>query len=694
MAGRLRTVLQSETGECGLACLAAVNLAHGGESGLAELRTRSPASARGMTLQQLMELANGLGFNSRALRLETDEMEHLPFPSILHWDLCHFVVLVSTGKNRITVMDPAVGRYSLSKQSAAKHFTGIALELRPTSRLETGEPKARLNLFNLLRNTHGLGTAMAHSLAIACCLQVLALLGPVATQWMLDHALPNADRSLVHLVVAASALLGLLTLAFQAARGWLLANISAQVRLAWAGGLANHLFHLPVGFFGNRSLGGILSRFDSMRPLQELLTETTPEVVLDGLLALTTLMIMVAYAPGLALLCSITWLLYAGMRFAMFPVQLERNTQVLAHAARERSFLLETLRHIASWKQRAAMGQRCSMYLNHLSSETNAHTRLRLFGIRTSLIRQALATGERVMVLWLGANSVISGELTAGMLIAFLAYKMQFSTRIANLTDRFFELRSLTLHGERIADITAHSIEAPDLGIPDSGNGPFSLVLHNLSFRYSAGDSWLFQNLELQLEPGQWLALQAPSGAGKSTLMGILGGLLTPTDGQLLCNGRDIRNWREAYRRSLGAVMQRDGLMSGTLAENISFFCPEPDRARIEQVSQLVGLHEEIRSWPLGYFTRVGELAHALSGGQVQRLLLARALYHRPRLLLLDEAFSQLDANSVNRICAQLKRSGTSVVSAGHRKSSLDFADLVLSLEAGHPARIRMYHPR
>jgi ATP-binding cassette subfamily B protein RaxB len=686
--------MQSEAGECGLACLAAINLAHGSKYDLADLRARSPSSARGASLGQLMELASDLGLNSRALRLEIDELDRIRLPAILHWDLGHYVVLVSSTRNRIVIMDPAVGRLSLSKQAAQKHFTGIALELEPSPRLVIAPRQPKLELLVLLRNTRGLGRAMTHTLAIAGCLQLLALLGPIVTQWMLDRALPNYDQALIHLLVLASAALGLLTLVFQMARGWLLTEISAQVRMAWAGALANHLFRLPVSFFRNRSVGGILSRYDSIRPVQELLTETTPEIILDGILAITTLLIMSVYSPWLALLCALTWTLYGGIRFALFPVQLERNTQVLTQSAAERSFLLETLRSITTWKQRSAMGQRIGMYLNYLSAETNAHTRLRLFSIQSALLRQGLSTAERVVVMWLGATWVIEGELTAGMLVAFLAYKVQFSTRVANLLDRVFELRSLVLHRERIADITALAVEGPDVAPADPGNTAYALSLCNLSFRYSPTDPWLFRHLDAQLEPGRWIALHAASGIGKTTLMNILGGLLSPTSGQLLCNGRDVLNWHDAYRRRIGAVMQYDSLMSGSLSENICFFDPSPSNERIQDVANMVGLHSQIISWPMAYSTRLGELHHALSGGQVQRLLLARALYHRPRLLLLDEAFSQLDPESENSICEKLKATGITLVSVSHRKNSLRFADQVLSLQGPHPARLRTYRPR
>lgn len=677
-----------------MACLAAITRAHKGGSNLAELRQVFPSAARGTSLGQLIELAQAQGMNARPVQLDINELGQLKLPAILHWDLCHYVVLISTRAGKYQIMNPASGRSTIERSALARHFTGVALELQPTPDLVAPSPQLKLDLLGLLRNTRGLAGAMTHTLLIACCLQVLTLLGPVVTQWILDRALPSGDQALLQVIVIGSGLLGILTLAFQAARGWILARISAQVRVAWSGALARHLFRLPMTFFQRRSLGGTLSRFDSMRPVQELLTETSPEVVLDGVLAGTTLLIMGLYAPGLALLCAATWVLYASIRYAMFPAQLEYSTQVLVQGARERSCLLETLRNVATWKQRAAAGQRSAAYLNALSRETNAHVRMRLFGIKAGLVRQALGSTEKVLVLWLGASAVIAGELSVGMLVAFLAYKIQFSTRVANLVDRTFELRSLGLHRERIAEISAHPVEAVDREPAEAGDGAFHVALSNVSYRHSPSERWLFRDLNLEISRGQWVALHAPSGIGKTTLTGILGGLLEPSEGQLLCNGRDARNWLESYRRSIGAVLQEDGLLSGTLAENICFFDSRPDRPRIEQVARIADIHRDIVTWPLGYYTRIGELDHSLSGGQVQRLLIARALYHRPRLLLLDEAFSQLDVPSEKRICESLKATGITCLVVTHRQSSLAFADRVVTLQGQYPARLRTYRPR
>lgn len=694
MRQRLPTVLQAESGECGLACLAAVIRFHGGGQDLNGLRQLSPASSRGMTLKQLMAVANGAGFNTRALRLEPEELPGLKTPAVLHWDQGHFVVLAGSRGKLYQVMDPALGRRSLNARELSRHFTGVALELDPATTLDARRQAPGLKLRALVRQTRGLTRALGHTLAMAVCLQLLALLGPVATQWVLDRAIPTADRPLLQLIVLATAALGALTLAFQAARGWLLARIAAQVRQAWSGSLFSRLLRLPAHYHRRRTLGGSLSRYDSMRAIQELLTETTPEVLLDGLLACTTLVLMVLYAPALALCCAFTWLIYALLRAAMFPAQRDHHARLLVRSAAERSCLLETLRNCATWKQRASTALCCGRYLNLLSAETNAGTGLRLFTMRCALLRNGLGQAERALVLWLGASAVIAGELTIGMLVAFLSYKQQFSARVADLVDRAFELGSLGLHRERIGDITALDPEPVDTGAGEPGSAPHGIRLEAAAFRYSDSEPWLFRNLHLRLGPGDWLALHANSGTGKSTLLCILGGLLEPVEGGLFCNGRSVRGWMDAYRGSLGVVHQGDGLLGGSLLENIAFFDPRPDRRRIEEVSRLAGLHEQVCAWPSGYATRVGELDHGLSGGQVQRVLIARALYHRPRLLLLDEAFSQLDEASESRICAGIKSLGITCLAVTHRSTSFRYANEVLSLQGPQPARIRRFRPR
>jgi ATP-binding cassette subfamily B protein RaxB len=676
--------MQSETAECGLACIAAIARFHGADCELSGLRLRFGPSNRGTTLSHLIRIAAEVGITPRPLRAEPQDLPDLKLPAILHWDLSHYVVLQSVSKRRCRIMDPALGPRDLDIAELSRHFTGIALELTATRAISNTPSPEPLSIRQLLGSTPGVASSVAHGLLLAASLQLLALLTPVASQWILDRAIPTGDRSLLAVIALASILLAVLNLTFSAARSWLMIRLAAELRLVWSGGLFARVTRLPLEFFQRRSLGDTLSRLDSMRPVQDLLTQTTPEILLDGAMATTTLALMFLYSPALASLCATTWILYALLRLGCYPLQYRRTSEILLTSARERSCLLETLRTVATWKQRSGEMQRCMRYQDYLARDCQAESQLRVFNSRLALVHQALAASERVAVLWFGAGAVISGEFTVGMLVAFLAYKNQFSSRVAATIDRVFELRNLGLHLERLGDFTGQASERTggDVQLPLAHSGPV-LELINLGFRHSTQDPWLFRNLELRLEHGEWLAISAPSGAGKSTLARIIGGLLDPAEGRVRYKGQDIRSCLQAYRKNIGVVLQGDELLAGTLAENICFFDTHPDRARIEAMARIAGIHEEINAWPLAYFTRIGELSHGLSAGQLQRLLLARALYHRPRLLLLDEAFSHLDGASERRIIDSLRAMGTACVFVSHRESSLRWADRVLELTAG-----------
>lgn len=681
MTPRLPTVLQAETSECGLACLSAIARFHGADCELSGLRLRHDVSSRGATLGHLMQIAASIGLTPRPIRAEPLELRALRLPAILHWDLSHFVVLESIRGQRCRIMDPAIGLRRIGMAGLSRHFTGIALELCPTRAIKNTPSPKPLRIGQLLRSTPGLGSSLAHVLMLAGSLQLLALLMPLTSQWILDRAIPTGDTSLLAVIALASILLALLNLTFSAARSWLVIRLAADLRLAWSGGLFARVTRLPVEFFQRRSLGDTLSRVDSMRPVQDLLTQTTPEILLDGAMATTTLALMFLYTPTLASLCASTWVLYALIRFCCYPAQYRRTAQLLLTSANERSCLVETLRTVATWKQRAGEAQRCTRYQDHLVRETQAEGQMRVFNSRLMLAHQALASGEGIAVLWLGAGAVISGQLTVGMLVAFLAYKAQFSARVAATIDRLFEIRNLGLHLERLGEFTSRPSEQLSAGAPLTHNrSAILLELGNLGFRYSSQDPWLFRYLQIRLHQGEWLGVSAPSGTGKSTLTRIMGGLLQPAEGWLRYHGQDIRNCLQAYRKNIGVVLQGDELLAGSLAENICFFDTRPDRKRIEAVARIAGIHDEIISWPLGYFTRIGELCHGLSAGQLQRVLLARALYHRPRLLLLDEAFSHLDAASEHAIIESLRSMGTSCVLVSHRATSLQRADRILEL--------------
>jgi len=294
---------------------------------------------------------------------------------------------------------------------------------------------------------------------------------------------------------------------------------------------------------------------------------------------------------------------------------------------------------------------------------------------------------DRVLIIFFAASAVMSGTLTVGMLIAFLAYKDQFSQRISTLLDTAIRLKLLTLHAERVADValgeTEEPVNAGSALVRLDSNGPrrpkAALSVREISFRYGDNEPLVIGDFNLDVAPGECVAIVGPSGAGKTTLLKILAGLLRPSSGNVLLNDVPLQAiGLEYYRSQIGCVLQDDRLFAGSIAENIAAFDPDSSQERIQDAARLAAIHEEILRMPMGYATLVGDMGSSLSGGQIQRIVLARALFRGPRLLLLDEATSHLDDDNERLINASIRCLPIARVIVAHRRSTIEMADRIV----------------
>jgi ATP-binding cassette subfamily B protein RaxB len=276
------------------------------------------------------------------------------------------------------------------------------------------------------------------------------------------------------------------------------------------------------------------------------------------------------------------------------------------------------------------------------------------------------------------------------MLFAFLAYKDQFSRRIAGLIDNFFELKMLRLHGERVADIVLSEVEQESMGDTEVDTSKVAPVIEirNLSYRYSPSEPWILRNIDLRIEAGECIAIAGPSGCGKTTLIKLMLGLLTPTEGSVHIGDLGIHQLGLSnYRNMIGTVMQDDTLFSGSIADNICFFDPTMDHAQVEAAARQAAVHEEIAQMPMGYNSLVGDIGSGMSGGQKQRVLLARALYKRPSILVLDEATSHLDVGNERMVNSVVKAMQLTRIVVAHRPETIAMAQRVVMLENGRIVR-------
>lgn len=683
---KLPLVLQTEAAECGLACLAMVAGFYGFRTDIASMRRLFMVSIKGTTLGHLMQMAHALSLVTRPVKLELEDMAQLKQPCILHWRFNHFVVLKEVGRKGIVIHDPAAGVRRLSFAEASEAFTGVAMELWPAAEFRPVTFKQRIKLNELMGRVHGLFRSFGQIILLALVLEVFILVSPFYLQWVIDNVIVSADRDLLLTLALGFGLLVLLQQGINTLRAWVIMYFSTTLSVQWRGNVFSHLLRLPVQYFEKRHLGDIVSRFGSIDVIQKTLTTSFIEALLDGLMAVVTLVMMFIYSPALAWIAIIAMLLYGLGRLIWYrPLRIATEEQII-RAAKQQSHFLETVRGVKTIKLFQRQDERHASWLSLLVDQINADLRTQKMQVLYNLLNGTLFGLERIIVIWLGARLILDGDLSVGMLMAFIAYKDQFDNRVSALINKMVELRMLRLQGERLADIVLAEpeiLQASTLGHKEQ-EIEASIQVVDLRYRYADQDPWVLDGISFTIQAGESVAIVGPSGCGKSTLIAAMLGLRPPHSGDILIGGISVGQVGiDTLRSMVGSVMQDDVLFAGSVADNICFFDPHADPDWIETCARQAAIHEEIMAMPMSYNTLIGDMGTALSGGQKQRVLLARALYKRPKILFLDEATSHLDVAREAQVNQAIAMLNITRVIIAHRPETIATADRIIPLADG-----------
>jgi ATP-binding cassette subfamily B protein RaxB len=690
---RLPALLQTEAAECGLACLAMIASYHGHCVDVATLRRRFTISAKGTALSSIIDFASRLELSARPVRLEIEDLGRLRLPCILHWNFTHFVVLARVGRRRITIHDPAAGKRSLPIEAANGAFTGVALELWPTPHFELSELRPAVRLRDLVGRVDGARSAFAQVLSLGAVLEAFVIASPLFLQWVVDHALVTGSRDLLDLLALGFGVLVLCEQSITALRAWIIMHFETTLNVQWHANVFAHLLELPLPFFEKRHLGDIVSRFRSIDAIQRTITTSFIEAVVDGCMALLLSVLMYSYSPRLTGICVATTGLYALGRWLVYAPLRAASEEQIAHAARQESHFLESVRGLRAIKLFRRQGERRSAWLALLVEQVNSGLRAQKLQIALRLTNGLLFGIENTIVIFLGARAVLDAQLSAGMLVAYVSYKRQFSSRLSGLIDKAVELKLLRLHAERLADIVLTDPEvrrgtAGRLLTSERGRLDSTVELRDVCFRYAEHEPFVLDGVNLSVCAGESVAVVGPSGCGKSTLIHVMLGVLPPTSGDVWIGGLRLEAIDpDALRRTLASVTQSDTLFAGSIADNISFFDAQGDQAWIEECARIAAIHAEIAALPMGYNTFVGYSGSMLSAGQQQRVLLARALYARPAILVLDEATSHLDVKREIIVSSAIRALNITRVIVAHRPQTTATADRIVTLDGGRIVR-------
>ena len=673
---RVPVILQSEAPECGIACLAMVASFHGHLTDLSAMRMRLSPSLKGVTLKHLSQAAESMGLVARGVQAPLEALGKLTLPAVLHWDMNHFVVLTKISGKYLTVHDPARGMRRLILPEVSKHYTGIAMEFTLNASFRRVDEREKISAWQLLSVGGGLTGSIAQLVLISLALEVFAIAMPFFLQLVVDRVLVGRDRELLTVLGVAFGALVIIQVIVTAVRAWVGVYLSTHFNMRLLTALFNHLLKLPLAWFEKRHIGDIVSKFRSVDAIQKTLSTTFVETFIDGLMVIATISVMAFYSVKLTVIVLGAAAIYAMLRWYFYYPQRFATDEQLAHEAKASTHFIETLRGMMAIKLNLRENDRRMAYQNLVVEQINAGVKVQNVGIFQRGAAGLIFGLESVIIIWLGALLVLDGIFSVGMLYAFLGFKLVFLTRVNNLVEKWNEFRMLDLHAERIADI-ALAQEEKSYGSFSTGSAlisssaqPLVIEARNLGFAYGP-EGYAFRHLNFDIKPGETVALVGPSGSGKTTLLKVLLGLLHPTEGQVLVNRRDLRDWDLAmYRGQLGAVTQEDTLFLGSIADAIAFG-GEFDMNEIKQCARLAQIDAEISTFPMGYSTLVGALGSTLSGGQKQRVLLARALYRHPQVLFLDETLDQIDTGQESLIRSNLASTVSTIVLVSHRTESV-----------------------
>jgi len=678
---KLPIILQNEMSECGHAALCMILQYHRFQISLSNLRTLFPTSLKGITLTEIIRMARHFNCSTRAFRIPLSQLHTIKTPAILHWDHNHFVVLDNINTKQIIIHDPNAGRIKLSFEEAAKHFTNIALEINPPKKIINQTQIKKLKCTDLLH--HFNKKDLFSLIGLAFLLQTLVLIGPKYLQISVDRIIPHQTLYFLYLLTGAFLGIKLLEVAVYVSQALLLLSLNAKMSTQIATSVFHRLIQLPLSYFERRHLGDIMSRFNSIEKIREIMTQGLIESSINGIMAIVTFSMMLTYNIKMSLIVLITIFLYFMCRMRLSPTFRLRSEEMLRKQANYHSNFMENVRGIQLIKSFNKETERETLWQNKYHDFLNAHHSIAKQMVLFTTIKRGLFGVELIFVSLFGINSIVYNHLTIGMLYAFIFYQNIFRDAMDNLIEKFLDLKIISLHTDRLSDIVLQPIDAT-FATTYKKNSITTPVISakNLAFQYEHNEPYIFKNLNLTILPGEFIAITGPSGCGKTTLLKIMMGLLLPMAGEILINNTNIQDIGiQQYRRHIAAVMQNDCLLAGSIADNIALFAKQPDYQHIERAATLAGIAKDIKNMPMQYHTLVGDMGSTLSGGQQQRIFLARALYANPKILFLDEATSHLDIETEHAVNKAIQQLNITRIVIAHRRETVEAADRIIQLK-------------
>jgi NHLM bacteriocin system ABC transporter peptidase/ATP-binding protein len=688
------TVLQMEAVECGAAALAIVLAHYGRWVPLEELRVACGVSRDGSKASNVVKAARVYGLVARGFKKEPQALRALPLPAILHWNFNHFLVLDGFRKGRVFLNDPATGPRQVSEEELDQAFTGVVLTFEPGPELRpSGEPPRLVPA--LRRRLAGSRGALAFVLLAGLALALPSLVVPIFSKVFVDNVLLEGRRDwlspLLYGMGFAALMMGALTWIQQV----YLLRLETRLAVGSSSRFLWHVLRLPSEFFSQRFAGDISSRVAINDRVAQLLSRELATNALGAVMIGFFAFVLFRYDAVLTLVgIAVVSLNVVALRFVSRR-RVDGNRRLVVDQGKLLGTAIGGLQTIETLKATGGESALFARWAGYQAKVVNGQQDLEQFSQILDAIPPLLSAINTALILGVGGLRVINGSLSLGGLVAFQLLMASFIAPINRLVSLGGRLQTVEGDMSRLDDVLRYRLDPGaaqgEAELPPAGSAvrlAGTLELRDVSFGYSRLDPPLIEGFSLTLKPGSRVALVGGSGSGKSTLSRLVTGLYEPWSGEILFDGRRRSEIPAGIlTSSLATVDQNVFLFEGTVRENLTLWDATLPLPEVVAAAKDACIHEDVAARSGGYDSPVDEGGANWSGGQRQRLEIARALVGRPSLLVLDEATSALDPTTESRIDESLRRRGCTCLIVAHRLSTIRDADEIIVLEKGKVAQ-------
>ncbi|HET8840544.1 MAG TPA: peptidase domain-containing ABC transporter, partial [Ktedonobacteraceae bacterium] len=650
-----------------------------------EIRDYCGVGRDGLSARVIVQAARSYGLRVRALSLSENDLRFIQSPAIIHWQFHHFLIVEKWTRKYVDLVDPVFGRRRISAEEFDNGFTGIVLTFEPGVNFERRTVTGRVNLLTYALSYARIApVSLFQILGASLLLQLFGLAMPVLTAVIVDTVVPSGLKNVLWLLMTGVCILLAAQLTTTLLRSSVLLYLQTKVDAQMMLGFFERLITLPLHFFQQRSSGDILARLNSNTVVRDLISNQFISTILDSTFVLVYLAILFTTSPifgGLVLLLS---LVQIGLLVMSNYIIRELTVRELTAQGKSQGYASEALIGMTTLKAAGAENRALHHWTNLFFDQMNASVRRIYMSSVITTIITTLQTFSPVFLLIVGTFLVFNNSLSIGTMLALIALSTALLTPLSTLVNTGQSLQQVQAHLERIADVMEAEPEQDVSSVHEPPPLTGAIRLENVSFRYNPNSKLVLQNISLTIVPGEKVAIVGRSGSGKTTLGSLLLGLYLPTTGNIFYDDLELRTLNyQTVRAQFGVVTQSSTIFSGSMRDNIALNDPSIPLEKIQQVARAAAIHDDIVQMPMGYETLVSESGNAISGGQRQRLALARALATDPALLLLDEATSALDVMTEQVIEQNLRELACTQIIIAHRLSTVRNADMILVLDEG-----------